>query len=50
MSMSGLNDANKTEKWLFANLKLDEQTSIKDVLLAIYDEEKDKVIVHYKKR
>ncbi len=48
VSYSSLSELKKDEKWLNKKLNLDNGKTIKDVLLAIYNEEDDKMQVHYK--
>lgn len=47
ISYSGLNEINKTAEWLKAKIDLDER-SMKNVLLATYDDESDEVNVQLK--
>lgn len=46
VSYSGLNEIGKSQEWLFA--KLGDETALRSVLLATYDEQSDDVIVHGK--
>ena len=48
VSYSSLSELKKDEEWLNKKLCLDNGKTIKDVLLAIYNEEDDKMQVHYK--
>ncbi|MBQ7977838.1 MAG: DUF421 domain-containing protein [Clostridia bacterium] len=48
ISYSGLNEANKDEKWLFEKLKIENQEQLKQIILATYDEKNDKLNIHYK--
>lgn len=49
VSKSGLNEANKSEEWLFKRLKIKKKKDLKNVLLAIYDDETDLFNIQYKK-
>ncbi len=48
ISKSGLNEIDKTEEWLFQKLNLEYEMDLKNILLATYDEETQKVTAHYK--
>ena len=48
ISKSGLNEIEKDEKWLYKKLKVKEKRALKNIILATYDEESDKVEAHYK--
>lgn len=48
VSYSSLSELKKDEEWLNKKLNLDNDKTIKDVLLAIYNEKDDKMQVHYK--
>lgn len=50
ISKSGLNEAQKTEKWLFDRLEIMDKQDLKNILLAIYDDKTDKFTVHYKNK
>lgn len=48
ISKSGLDEANKTEDWLFDRLHINDSDALKNIILATYDEKSDKFNVHYK--
>lgn len=48
ISKSGLNEIAKDEKWLFKKLKIDSSKELKNIILATYDSEQNKINVHYK--
>lgn len=48
ISKSGLNEINKSEHWLFQKLKISSKKEIKNILLAIYDDNKMKI--YYKNK
>lgn len=48
ISMSGLNEINKDEQWLFDRLNIKDKQALKNVLLATYDEKNDAFNVHTK--
>ncbi|MDE7372880.1 MAG: DUF421 domain-containing protein, partial [Clostridia bacterium] len=50
ISESGLNEANKTNDWLFQRLQIKEKDDLKNIILAIYDDKNDKMTVHYKNK
>ena len=49
ISHSSLNELNKTTEWLYKKAKLDKK-KIKNVLLACYDEENDKIKLQFKNK
>lgn len=48
ISKSGLNEIGKTTAWLLKELKIDDKAELKNVILATYDDEAQKLNVHYK--
>jgi len=48
ISKSGLNEINKDIKWLLKNLKIKNKKELKNKILAIYDNQTQAVIIHYK--
>ncbi|MBQ9728037.1 MAG: DUF421 domain-containing protein [Clostridia bacterium] len=48
ISKSGLNEIGKSTSWLFKKLKIKEKSELKTVILATYEDENDKLNVHYK--
>lgn len=50
ISESGLNEANKTNDWLFRRLQIKEKDDLKNIILANYDDKADKLTVHYKNK
>ena len=48
ISGSGLAELGKSESWLFKKLKIKDRGDLKNILLATYDEENEKVVAHYK--
>ena len=50
ISYSSLSDLNKDEKWLNSKLKLKDNQSIDDIILAVYDDDKDSVFIHFKEQ
>lgn len=49
ISNSGLNEINKTKKWLFLRLNIQNKADLKNIILATYNQEKDLFNVNYKK-
>ncbi|MCI5797157.1 MAG: DUF421 domain-containing protein [Firmicutes bacterium] len=43
-----LNTLNKDVNWLLTRLNLSKKKQLKSIILAIYDEQNDEIIVHYK--
>lgn len=50
ISYSSLSELNKDEKWLNSKLKLKDNQSIDDIILAVYDDDKDSVFIHFKEQ
>ena len=50
VSKSGLNEIGKTTSWLFKKLQIKQTNELKNVILATYDNENQKLNVHYKKQ
>ena len=50
VSKSGLNKIGKTMDWLFKKLRIKDKKELKNIILATYDDENDKLNVHYKKQ
>ena len=48
VSKSSLNEIDKDEKWLFENLKIHKHKELKNIILANYNEENQKVEITYK--
>lgn len=48
VSKSGLNEIGKTMSWLFKKLQIKEKKQLKNIILATYDEQNNKLNVHYK--
>lgn len=48
ISLSGLRTIKKDKSWLFKKLKIKTKKELKQIILAIYDEKKDKIVVYYK--
>ena len=48
ISKSGLNEITKDETWLFKKLKIDSSKELKNIILATYDSEQNRINVHYK--
>ena len=48
ISKSGLNEIEKSEEWLFLKLDLKERRELKNLLLVTYDDQTQKLNVHYK--
>ena len=48
ISESGLSEANKTNEWLFGKLQIKDKDELKNIILATYDDNNDKLNVHYK--
>ena len=49
VSKSGLTEINKDKKWLFKKLKIETKKDLKNIILAIYDNQTKTFSVHYKK-
>lgn len=49
VSYSGLSEIDKDEQWLFDRLKVKSKDDLKNIILAIYDEQSDSFNTHYKK-
>ncbi len=49
ISYSGLSEIDKDEQWLFDRLKVKSKDDLKNIILAIYDEQSDSFNTHYKK-
>lgn len=50
ISYSSLSELNKDETWLTKKLNLKDNQSINDIILAVYDDDKDSVSVHFKEQ
>lgn len=48
VSGSGLSEIGKTREWLFKRLQIKNKSDLKNIILAIYDDENNKINVHYK--
>ena len=48
ISYSTLKELNKNKEWLMKKLNFENEKKIKNVILAIYDKEQDKIMVNYK--
>lgn len=48
ISMSGLDEANKTKDWLFNRLQITDNADLNKIILATYDADTDALSVHYK--
>lgn len=48
ISKSGLSEAGKDERWLFKKLNIKTKKELKNIILATYDSENDKIVTHYK--
>lgn len=48
VSHSGLSEICQDEDWLFGRLKITDRRALANIILAVYDSEKDKFEVHYK--
>lgn len=48
ISISGLNEAGKDITWLYSKLNVSSKKQLKNIALAMYDDKKDSVKVHYK--
>lgn len=48
ISKSGLNEIGKTTSWLFKKLKIKDYRELKNIILATYDDENNKLNVQYK--
>ena len=48
VSKSGLNKIGKTMAWLFKKLQIKDKKELKNIILATYDDENNKLNVHYK--
>lgn len=48
VSKSGLNEIGKTMAWLFKKLQIKDEKQLKNIMLATYDDENNKLNVHYK--
>ncbi len=48
VSKSGLNEIGKTMSWLFKKLKIKDKKELKNIILAMYDDENNTLNVHYK--
>lgn len=49
VSYSGLSEIDKDEQWLFDRLKVKSKDDLKNIILAVYDEQSDSFNTHYKK-
>ena len=49
ISYSGLSEIDKDEQWLFDRLKVKSKDDLKNIILAVYDEQSDSFNTHYKK-
>lgn len=45
---STLNELNKNEEWLNKKLNLQKNKRIKDIILAIYDDKNDNLVINFK--
>lgn len=50
VSKSGLNEIGKTMAWLFKKLQIKDKRELKNIILATYDDENNKLNVHYKNK
>ncbi len=48
VSKSGLNELGKSVEWLLLKLKLERESELKNIILAIYDDKTNKITAHYK--
>ena len=48
ISWSSLREIKKDKNWLFSKLGVEKKSQLKNIILAIYDEEKDSIITTYK--
>lgn len=48
ISKSGLNEIGKTTSWLFQKLQITDKNELKNIILATYNDERNKLNVHYK--
>ena len=48
ISYSSLNELNKDVEWLFGKLQIKNKKDLKNIILAVYDEQNDKVVANYK--
>lgn len=48
ISKSGLNQIKKGEGWLFEQLNIQKSDDLKQIILAVYDDNSKKIVVHYK--
>ena len=48
VSKSGLNELGKSVEWLLLKLKLERESELKNIILAIYDDRTNKITSHYK--
>ena len=48
VSKSGLNELGKSVEWLLLKLKLERESELKNIILAIYDDRTNKITAHYK--
>ena len=48
ISQSGLSEVGKTTTWLFKKLQIKDEKQLKNIMLATYDDENNKLNVHYK--
>lgn len=48
VSKSGLNKLGKSVEWLLLKLKLERESELKNIILAIYDDKTNKITAHYK--
>lgn len=49
ISYSALNEIKKDKPWLFKKLKIKNEKGLKNILLAIYDQQEDEITTHLKK-
>ena len=49
ISKSGLDTIKKNKAWLFKKMKIKDKKELKNIILATFDHENNKIITHYKK-